>query len=66
MRFAGALGEPGCGEDAGEEGFEGWHAAANYADLELDAPVQGKRVSLDCSWMDEDTRGTYAQRWTLG
>lgn len=40
VRFAGALGEPGCGEDAGKESFEGRHAAADYADLELDAPVE--------------------------
>lgn len=42
VRFAGVLGEPGCGEDAGKEGFEWRHAAANYADLELDAPVEGQ------------------------
>ncbi len=52
VRFAGGLGEPGCGEDAGKEGFQWWHAAADYADLELDAPVEGRRsVWIALEWM---------------
>lgn len=50
VRFAGALGEPRCGEDAREECLEGRHAAANYANFELDAPVQG-RMSVWIEWM---------------
>ncbi len=33
VRFAGGLGEPGCGEDGGKKCFEGWHAAADYNKL---------------------------------
>lgn len=52
VRFAGGLGEPGSGENAGKECFEGRHAATNNADLELDAPVEGRgSVWIALEWM---------------
>ena len=52
VRFVGRLGEPGFWEDAGKEGLEWWHAAANYADLELDAPVERRgSVWVALEWM---------------